>query len=221
MTEVAFKMRPVSGPITQGFGDIYTGYPHRGVDFGVNIGTPIYAPADGYATGFTNSTVTWHGERVKSYGFAVCIDHGADKVYRYSLYAHMSKVVAQIGDTIKAGDLIGYSGNTGVSTGPHLHWQLCKYNTFPVTLADSADPLLFMEADLTRDETLALIAELQNSGALASTTDVLACIAQIAGSEELTYTDKDRIEAVRLALGNLPGTPPAKTPATTTKGKTE
>lgn len=214
MTEVAFKRLPLDNPrITGGFKADY-GYEHRGIDFGAKEGTPIYAPADGISCWFLNSDTYYRGQPVKSFGDAVCLDHGADKVYRYTIYAHMSKRRVEIGDTVHAGDLLGYVGHTGVADGNHLHWQLCKLDTFPVQIEYSADPLLFMEADMTRDETIALIKELQDTGALASTTDVLSCVAQIVGAEESTYSDTEKIDKVRAAIKSLAALTP--TPRVTT-----
>lgn len=193
MTGPKFLRTPVDGPITQPFGDMYSGYPHRGVDFGVVTGTPIYAPADGYSVVHVNDG---------SFGISVCLVHG-DYDYPYTLYAHLSRKMINISDKVKAGDLIGYSGNTGYSTGPHLHWQLCKNTSFPTDISYSDDPMKYIvkEEDLTREETLELIKELQDSGSLASTTDVLSCVAQIVGVDPLTYSDTDKVEAIREVLG--------------------
>lgn len=222
MTPV-FTRHPVDNPrITGGFGADY-GYPHRGVDYGANEGTPIYAPADGVSCGFFNGSTTYKGRQVPAFGLAVCLDHGdAFGQFRYTLYAHMSRRVTEEGDAVKAGDILGYVGHSGVADGNHLHWQLCDSSYFPTDISHSADPIPYITEveNLTKDETLALIKELQDNGDLASTTDVLSCIAQIAGSEPLTYTDTKRIGATRLALGDLPGTPaPRVTTVPATKEK--
>lgn len=135
---VRFRNRPVDGPITQVFGDMYSSYPHRGVDFGVVVGTPVYAPAAGTVVEFLNSWTQWQGQTVRSFGNAVCLDLGDGW---WTLMAHLSQVIVTIGDRVEAGQLIGYSGNTGVSTGPHLHWQLSDTPSFPVDIAHSRDPL--------------------------------------------------------------------------------
>jgi murein DD-endopeptidase MepM/ murein hydrolase activator NlpD len=85
---------------------------HEGTDFSVGAGTPVYAPADGVVVLAEQLTVRGNG---------VVIDHGWG-VYT-GLY-HLSKIVAEVGQTVKQGDLVAYSGNTGLSTGPHLHWDL-------------------------------------------------------------------------------------------------
>ena len=141
---VRFQRRPVDGPITQQFGDTFSGYAHRGVDFGVPEGTLVYAPAAGVVAGFTNSQTQWQGQTVRSFGIGVCIDLGDGW---WTLMAHLSQSLVNIGARVEAGQLIGYSGNTGVSTGPHCHWQLSDSPGFPVDIAQSRDPLAYMEED--------------------------------------------------------------------------
>ncbi len=86
---------------------------HRGQDFAVNIGTPIYAPADGVVE-VTRASNQGSGNFLRlqhSYGFS-------------SSYSHMQKFAVKSGDFVQKGDLIGYSGNTGLSSGPHLHYEI-------------------------------------------------------------------------------------------------
>jgi len=85
---------------------------HGGTDFGGGIGTPIYAPAAG--------TVAL-AERLTVRGNAVLIDHGMGL---YSGYWHQSQIVVTEGQEVQQGDLIGYIGDTGLVTGPHLHWEM-------------------------------------------------------------------------------------------------
>lgn len=85
---------------------------HGGTDFGGGVGTPIYAPAAG--------TVVL-AERLTVRGNAVLIDHGLGL---YSGYWHQSQIVVTEGQEVQQGDLIGYIGDTGLVTGPHLHWEL-------------------------------------------------------------------------------------------------
>lgn len=109
-------IRPVkSGKITA---TMYysSGKYHGAVDFGVSVGTPVYAAADGIVV-----TSTWGGS--DSYGYYVKIKHYNGY---YTLYAHASSLVAKVGQEVKQGDLIMYSGNTGNSTGPHLHYEVRK-----------------------------------------------------------------------------------------------
>ncbi len=93
--------------------------PHHGVDFGAKRGTPIMAIGDG--------RVIYAGW-MRGYGNVVKIDHGAGVV---SLYAHQSKIKTKKGAFVKSGEVIGYVGNTGVSSGPHLHLGIYK-NRKPV-----------------------------------------------------------------------------------------
>ncbi|RLD67560.1 MAG: M23 family peptidase [Bacteroidetes bacterium] len=107
---------------------------HTGIDFTAPIGTPLYATGDGVI------------ERIKGkmsgYGKVVIIDHG----YGYeSLYAHMSKIIVRPGEKVKRGQVIGYVGNTGRSTGPHVHYEI-KKNGVPV------NPVHFFYQDLTPEE---------------------------------------------------------------------
>ena len=108
---------PVNGPITSYFG--YRYHPilhftrfHAGVDIGASWGSPIVAAGDGQVIG-----AGWSG----GYGREVQIAHGGGIV---SLYGHMSEIVAQPGSFVHAGQLIGYVGSSGLSTGPHLHFEV-------------------------------------------------------------------------------------------------
>jgi murein DD-endopeptidase MepM/ murein hydrolase activator NlpD len=109
---------PVNGPITQYFGEnppFYAkwGYQgHNGVDFGVMNGTPVVASADGKVdrVAFENG----------GYGNYVRISHANG--YYLTYYAHLQEAAISVGKQVKAGEVIGYSNNTGASTGPHLHW---------------------------------------------------------------------------------------------------
>ena len=121
---VAFEAaRPMGEPVP-GSADITSDYGlrpnplgrglefHNGVDFGVNIGTPIHATANGVV-----ESAGWKS----GYGNCVVIDHPFG--YR-SLFGHLSKILVKPGDAIERGQVIALSGNTGRSTGPHLHYTL-------------------------------------------------------------------------------------------------
>ncbi|MCB0977946.1 MAG: peptidoglycan DD-metalloendopeptidase family protein [Acidimicrobiales bacterium] len=84
---------------------------HAGGDIGAPTGTPIHAPADGI--------VVFAGER-GGYGNCVVIDHGNSLG---TLYGHQSRLNVKAGDVVKRGDVIGFVGSTGLSTGPHLHFE--------------------------------------------------------------------------------------------------
>jgi murein DD-endopeptidase MepM/ murein hydrolase activator NlpD len=112
---------PVSGPITSGFGgrDIGAGYEdHPGVDIGVGEGTPIRAAAAG--------TVVLQQSEAESggYGNFTCIDHGGGLS---TCYAHQSSFAVSAGESVAQGEIIGYVGSTGYSTGAHLHFEVRIY----------------------------------------------------------------------------------------------
>jgi murein DD-endopeptidase MepM/ murein hydrolase activator NlpD len=86
---------------------------HAGIDFAAEIGTPIYATADG--------KVAVVDVKFSGYGKMVEVDHGFG--YR-TRYAHMHEFAVRTGQNLKRGDLIGYVGNTGMSTAPHLHYEV-------------------------------------------------------------------------------------------------
>ena len=90
---------------------------HTGIDFAAAIGTPIYATADG--------TIEEVSVRFSGYGKMVVIDHGFGYKTRY---AHMHDFVVRNGQNVKRGELIGYVGNTGLSTAPHLHYEVMLNN---------------------------------------------------------------------------------------------
>jgi murein DD-endopeptidase MepM/ murein hydrolase activator NlpD len=104
--------------ITQGFGEnpeIYKQFGragHNGIDYGVATGTPVIAAAGGCVDKTSSDP--------DGYGTYLRIDHGG----YYTLYAHLQKIEATRGRSVKQGDLIAYSNNTGFSTGSHLHFEL-------------------------------------------------------------------------------------------------
>jgi len=102
---------PASGTVTSGFGYRW-GRLHAGIDIGASTGTPIHAAKGG--------VVSYAGV-MGGYGNIIVIDHGGGMTTRY---AHQSQLGASVGQTVKVGDRIGYVGNTGNSTGPHLHFEV-------------------------------------------------------------------------------------------------
>ncbi len=87
---------------------------HPGIDMKAKVGTPLYATADGI--------VEWAGYHKKSgFGHLIILDHNYG--FRTS-YGHLKKVIIKYGDFVKKGDLIGYTGNSGLSSGPHLHYEI-------------------------------------------------------------------------------------------------
>jgi murein DD-endopeptidase MepM/ murein hydrolase activator NlpD len=136
-------IQPVSNSdlkrIASGFGyridPIYkTTKMHPGIDFTAPQGTPIYATADGVVkmAGFSDG----------GYGNHVIINHG----YGYeTLYGHMVRVKARAGQKVKRGEIIGYVGSTGKSTGPHCHYEVHKNG-------QKIDPIYFFYNDLSPDQ---------------------------------------------------------------------
>ena len=109
--------RPVPGAVTSGFGSRMhpiLGYTrmHKGIDFHAAYGSPIVAASDGRIV-----RAGWAG----GYGRQVMIDHASGFQTSYS---HMSRIVAEPGQFVHQGQVIGYVGTTGLSTGPHLHYEL-------------------------------------------------------------------------------------------------
>lgn len=111
--------------ITQHFGErsyLYRNKPHNGLDLGASVGTPVFAADDGVVVGVDNNDVSrW---RKYQYGKYIMIKHTNNLA---TLYAHLSRQVVSVGMNVRRGDLIGYSGNTGYATGPHLHVGLYWY----------------------------------------------------------------------------------------------
>lgn len=111
--------RPVLGHLTSSFGMRFhpiLGYSrmHQGIDFGAPMGAPIVAATDG-VVGFAGR----HG----GHGNYVRLNHSGGIA---TGYAHMSRIVAKRGEKVRQGQLIGYVGSTGLSTGPHLHYEMYR-----------------------------------------------------------------------------------------------
>jgi len=107
---------------------------HYGQDFEVPYGTEVYATGNG--------KVIESGWNSMGFGNFVIIDHGYGL---RSTYGHLSKINIAKGENVKRGDLIGYSGNTGTSSGPHLHYQIDQFG-------QHKNPIFFFNNDMTADE---------------------------------------------------------------------
>jgi murein DD-endopeptidase MepM/ murein hydrolase activator NlpD len=106
---------------------------HHGVDVAMPVGTPLTAPADG---------VVVHKNRTASAGFNLILRHEGTW---HTVYYHLQKPShLALGATVKTGDAIAFSGNTGASTGPHLHWELRTR-----TWGDTVDPLQYVVQEQT------------------------------------------------------------------------
>ncbi|GAB4481132.1 MAG: hypothetical protein OHK0018_12550 [Erythrobacter tepidarius] len=114
---------------------------HAGIDLAAPTGTPVYATADGLV-----GRADWYS----SYGLYVSINHGASMETRY---AHLSRLAVAAGDSVKKGDLIGYVGSTGRSTGPHLHYEVridgVAVNPIPYMVESEAQLAYARDARLT------------------------------------------------------------------------
>ncbi len=113
---------------------------HKGLDFTADTGTPVYATGDGVVERANWST---------SFGNVIYLNH----YYGYETrYAHLSKFNVQGGQRVKRGDLIGYIGNTGLSKGPHLHYEV-------LFQGEHVNPINFFQRDLSNKEYEKLIDE--------------------------------------------------------------
>lgn len=116
---------------------IYKRYiPHKGIDFGGRKGDPIYATGNGKVVHSEK------GLRRKGYGQQLVIDHGFGYKTRY---AHLNERLVKIGQEVKRGELIGYMGSTGGSTGPHLHYEV-------IYMGNHVDPINYFRRDMSEAE---------------------------------------------------------------------
>jgi murein DD-endopeptidase MepM/ murein hydrolase activator NlpD len=112
---------PCEGPISQGFGhrQIINGKRsgnHRGMDIAVVSGTEVKAPNYGKVV---------FAKKLKAFGGTMVVDHGQGI---HTLYFHLSKFLAQVGQNVSKGEPIALSGNSGISSGAHLHWGMSVHN---------------------------------------------------------------------------------------------
>ena len=119
---------------------------HAGMDFTAKQGTPIYATGDG--------RVVFADYATNGYGMHVIVDHGFD--YE-TLYGHLSELKVRDGQRVKRGDVIGLVGNTGLSAGPHLHYEVHKGG-------EPVDPANYYFNDLTPEEYARMLELSRNAG---------------------------------------------------------
>jgi murein DD-endopeptidase MepM/ murein hydrolase activator NlpD len=118
---------------------------HTGLDFTADIGTEIYATGDGVIESIES--------KFSGYGNHVIINHG----FGYeSLYAHMSRIAVTAGQKVRRGQIIGYVGNTGASTGPHLHYEVMKNG-------EKVDPSFYFYNDITPEQYEAMLKRSANA----------------------------------------------------------
>jgi murein DD-endopeptidase MepM/ murein hydrolase activator NlpD len=134
----AIRPMPNCYEISSGFGYRYHPIvkilrPHTGIDISAAKGTPVYATADGVVSRETPGG---------GYGNVIVINHG----YSYkTLYAHLSKKAVKPGQKVTRGQVIGYVGNTGLATGPHLHYEVFKDGV-------RVNPVHYFFQDITPEE---------------------------------------------------------------------
>lgn len=107
---------------------------HNGVDFRAKEGTEVYAAGSGL--------ILEAGESGGNYGLMIDIHHDNSYVSRY---AHLSKLAVKAGEVVVAGQLIGYTGNTGLSTGPHLHYEVIQNKA-------KVDPMIYLPENVKVEE---------------------------------------------------------------------
>ena len=112
---------PANGKISQGFGHRQIingkrGGNHRGVDIAVPNGTEIRAPNRGKVV---------FAKRLKAFGGTMVLDHGQGI---HTIYFHLSKIIAMVGQEVKKGEIMALSGDSGISSAPHLHWGMSVHN---------------------------------------------------------------------------------------------
>lgn len=111
-------LRPVAGPLGDGFGAPRGDHRHEGIDFPVPYGTRVGAAGVG--------TTIYAGYNYGGYGNLVVIQH---RLGFTTWYAHLASITSWVGEQVVGGTRIGYVGSTGASTGPHLHFEVRRYDT--------------------------------------------------------------------------------------------
>ena len=132
-------------PVTQGFGENAQAYArfglagHNGLDFGVPIGTLVRAAADGVVMRVEEDAIDGYGRHVR-------LKHEDGSV---TIYAHLELPAVKTGQAVLAGEEVGRSGNSGFSTGPHLHFEVRLPGHVDNGFGGAVDPLPLLEAGQT------------------------------------------------------------------------
>ncbi|MCC9621608.1 peptidoglycan DD-metalloendopeptidase family protein [Thalassospira sp. MA62] len=134
-------LMPAEGRLSQGFGSAsgQFGYTfHNGLDIAAKTGTPVYAAEAGKVTKVSSSG---------PYGNHIQIEHNVDGQKWTTVYAHLHKVDVKTGQSVRQGESIGQIGNTGNSSGPHLHFEIHKgdYNFSASSAGNAVDPMKLAE----------------------------------------------------------------------------
>jgi murein DD-endopeptidase MepM/ murein hydrolase activator NlpD len=182
MKQTSGLLQPVPGRITSGFGmrrHPILGYlrRHAGMDFHAGYGQPIVAVTDGYVLS---------AGRAGGCGNAVKLQHAGGLATRY---CHMSRMAVSSGQSVRRGQVIGYVGSTGLSTGPHLHYEMYRSGQAinPASVAFVTRALLSGESLDRFRQILARLKTVQPGAALA---DIAPATAEMAGPAR----EIDRIE---------------------------
>lgn len=119
---------------------------HSGVDMPGRVGDPVYATGDGVVEGTEVSRAR------TGYGTQILLNHGFGYKTRY---AHLSKILVQKGDSIKRGQLIGELGNTGISTSPHLHYEV-------IYMRSHVNPINYFDKNMSSEAYKSLMGQIQD-----------------------------------------------------------
>ncbi len=169
-------VEPAQGRVTQHFGArSVTGILHRGVDLGIPGGTAVGSAAEGVVLSTRTGSWPWYGPLPRDYrgvdtsyggyGNHVVVDHGGlrdgsgARWLITTMYAHLSTVAVKAGQRLRAGEPLGRSGSTGISTGDHLHWEVRR-------TADPFDPTDYLNREIFMDYPIELgagVIELEGS----------------------------------------------------------
>ena len=191
---------PVNGPITQLFGenpDVYKkwGFPgHNGIDYGIPNGTPIMAAAAGSVNlvGFENG----------GYGNYIKLSHVDGSKTYYTYYAHLASSAVTAGQKVKTGTLIGYSNNTGASTGPHLHFGL-KIDGENPPYKGYVDPMLYITADTSESGDSAVTTDFPDAARIPSSLsfEVLPDVLNVRNGPGVEYSIVGQLQKGKVVTG--------------------
>jgi hypothetical protein len=191
---------PVNGPITQLFGenpDRYKkwGFPgHNGIDYGIPNGTPIIAAASG--------TVALVGFENGGYGNYVKLSHTDGSKTYFTYYAHLASAAVAAGQKFKAGTVIGYSNNTGASTGPHLHFGL-KIDGQNPPYKGYVDPMPYFSSDTGSGDESAVTTDFPDATKLPSSLsfEVLPAVLNVRNGPGVEYAILSQLQKGKVVSG--------------------
>ena len=178
--------QPFSGsyPITQYYGETVTSAFHTGIDYATPMKTPIIASADG--------VIRFSGWDKTGYGFCVIIEHD---LTHSTLYAHLTLLMTfYMGQKVKQGDLLGYSGTTGNSTGPHLHFEARRtwnnykshFNPFDLPLMSVDDSIGKPVSAIVDQPPVPAVPALREASDLKQNVEVVAALGAYAHNADFT-----------------------------------